>query len=371
HGAIETVTSHVCTRGIKVSFTVTFSSLEAIEKIMKLSTSSLFVGTEHARFGRIGDHRVNWQTGFVRKLAGLPRQTTPLDLAELLEIKATFIDVPKHFSGKRVLYRREAFVYFQNEADMMAAMSKNIKLMDKPLEWCDIETKTCYHCGSSEHIKADCVDAQESKELRARVIQVKSYQDGRPLPKLVKRATAAVSYASAVGSAQQRSGVAGTQQQTAHNIAHSKQTIPTREHADRVDQLIALLEKEREENRRQREEDKQRFDAMLSMMTSMMAFVMQSSQTTPQVTQQLEAKTISKDNNNDRERNSKEKTTISSNATVKTGPTSTFPTPQTPTETLLSALAMMLPAKPLQRHALPAVPTHKMTPQSYSGYNNE
>ncbi|KAF9947243.1 hypothetical protein BGZ72_010750, partial [Mortierella alpina] len=202
HGAIESISSHVCTRGIKVSFTVLFSSQEAIEKIMKLGTSSLFVGTEHARFGRIGDQRVTWQTGFVRKLAGLPRQTTPLDLAELLEIKATFIDVPKTFHGNRTQYRREAFVYFNNETDMTTASARGIKIKETILEWCTIDAKTCYFCGSSKHVKANCEDAQRTKEFRIRTNQVKSYQDGQPLGKVARRTTDAVSYASITGPTQ-------------------------------------------------------------------------------------------------------------------------------------------------------------------------
>jgi len=370
HGLIETISSHVCTRGIKVSFTVLFSSQEAIEKIKKLGTSSLFVGTEHARFGRIGEQRVTWKTGFVRKLAGLPRQTTPLDLAELLEIKATFIDVPKNFTGNRTQYRREAFVYFDTEADMEAASVKSVKIKETILDWCATEAKTCYFCGSSKHIKADCEDALKTKECRARTNQVKNYQGGQPLGKVIKRTSSAMSYASVAGNDQHSNGSHGGMQQTTQPKATVNLKSTGQDAPDRVDQLIALLEKEREENRRQREEDKQKLDTLFNMMTTMMAFVMQTAQGSTLETQQSAVTATPKKASNDKERNPKEKEIASGNSGNKGCSLSSFPTPNTPAETVLAAITALLTRNATQRHTLPAIPAHKMPPKAYSDLLN-
>ncbi|KAI7816467.1 hypothetical protein BC939DRAFT_469125 [Gamsiella multidivaricata] len=76
YGEIEDISRHICSRGIKVTLAVRFTSQAGIEKLVEEGTASLFVSNEHARLGRLGAVSLQWNTRHVCKLAGLPSQTS-------------------------------------------------------------------------------------------------------------------------------------------------------------------------------------------------------------------------------------------------------------------------------------------------------
>lgn len=362
-GAIESVKRQACSRGIKVTFTVSFEHEASVDEIKKMELTAIYVGNEHARLGRLGEQRLVWNTDHVKKLARLPTKTTPLDLSELLTFGATFIDVPKTYTNQGVFYRREAFIYFRNEHEMENATRKTIKIGVDSLEWCDISAKVCYACGSSKHIKRQCELAKANQERIARMEATRLYSSGQPL-----KVSPIKTYANIVKKTSphpaQRTGPTSSKQPPAHT------------HGPAQPQEVAALI---EEMRQEREEMRNQFRAILNSVADLLegitvgekshSHTKSANDTTSSPTSAVKLTATAKDQGNN---NAKATTTQSGTSTISPSvnqKSSEWPTPQTPFNAIASAIRLIASNYGRKHHILPPTPTNKMQPSDYSDYN--
>ena len=168
-GTVTSTTFRPCTRGIKTIAEVVFHSASAIEKLRASKDQAVFIGTDMARLKSIAGEQVTWTMGNVLKLSGMRFGTTPLDLIDVLEQgKANFVDIPRVYNrdGSKMRRLQEAFVYFNSKEDMESATKINFQLGNNLLEWCDLNTKKCYQCGSMEHTKRGCEEHKKNMDTK-------------------------------------------------------------------------------------------------------------------------------------------------------------------------------------------------------------
>ncbi|KAG0348401.1 hypothetical protein BG005_011552, partial [Podila minutissima] len=185
-GAVSGISLRACTRGIKCIAEVIFQSTDSVAKVKASNAQAVFIGQDMARLKSLGGESVTWVTDHVRKLSGLRFGTTPLDLGELLakeEGKADFIDIPRIFNkdGSKMRRQQEAFIYFSSKEEMEKATHNKCFFGNKTLEWCDVNAKRCYQCGSAEHTRRGCEEHKKIMEKRDNVRMVTEFSRGGSL----------------------------------------------------------------------------------------------------------------------------------------------------------------------------------------------
>jgi hypothetical protein len=123
---------------------------------------------------------MNWDLEHVCKLHGLPSDTTPANLIAALKekgIKVDFVEIPKYYfnNGNNVRYRREAFIYFNNEEDKLEAMKIQIKIGWKILFWLGVNERRCYTCNNNTHGWGKCPVRKQELENRAHQKRIMEY----------------------------------------------------------------------------------------------------------------------------------------------------------------------------------------------------
>ncbi|KAG0008517.1 hypothetical protein BGZ81_004034, partial [Podila clonocystis] len=185
-GAVSGISLRACTRGIKCIAEVIFQSTDPVTKVKASNAQAVFIGLDMARLKSIGGETVTWVTDHVMKLSGLHFGTTPMDLGELLvkeEGKADFIDIPRIFNkdGSKMRRQQEAFIYFSSKEEMEKATHNKCFFGNKTLEWCGVNTKRCYQCGSAENTRRGCEEHKKIMEKRDNVHMVTEFSRGGSL----------------------------------------------------------------------------------------------------------------------------------------------------------------------------------------------
>lgn len=195
-GEIERITTRPCTRGMKITASVVFTSKEAADGIRNSNLASVFVGKDMARIRRIGTDTIEWDKTIVAKLTCLPFGTTPLDLSSLVGTnKASFITIPWAITREGQKSRRvcEAFVYFPSEEAKEQVTKKGVSFGEwkngekRQAYWVGLDEKRCYQCGESGHLRMECTVFQKVQETKEHQRAVTRYQKGGPLKVVSER----------------------------------------------------------------------------------------------------------------------------------------------------------------------------------------
>jgi hypothetical protein len=154
HGAIDKI--HMKTKGLYQTAYITFKDRESVNSFHDNIWSECILG-EAVRIMplKIDFNKRQQRNQHVLKLAGFYHNFNIIDLQEILNsIKAKAIFAPRKING----YKKHNYIYlyFENEEEKNKAIQKQFFFDNHKLFWANSYEKTCFCCGSRDHIYSSC-----------------------------------------------------------------------------------------------------------------------------------------------------------------------------------------------------------------------
>ncbi|CAB4445869.1 unnamed protein product [Rhizophagus irregularis] len=126
----------------------------------------------------MSEDKLHERTAYYIKLTGLPLNTSAFDLRGFMEwYNVKYLNIPRNSRFNYPL--RYCFVYFQNEEDFQIATKQAFCFKEHQLYWTDADMKTCYRCGSPEHLAMHCDHEDNHLRYKNRKEVLKGFRQAR------------------------------------------------------------------------------------------------------------------------------------------------------------------------------------------------